>query len=153
MAARMGPRWTAFASFALVAAAPADVAIDDLAWMSGRWESVSGERWIEEIWSAPRGGTMFAISRTGSGDSLVEYEFIRLQRGEDGLLAFLASPGGRPAVPFRLIESGARSAIFANPGHDYPQRIRYERDGDILRATISAADGSEARSWTFQRRP
>ena len=149
----MRPGWAALSALLLMAAAPADVAIDDLAWMSGRWESVSGERWVEEIWSAPRGGTMFAMSRTGSGDSLVEYEFIRLQRGEDGILAFLASPGGRPAVPFRLIESGATSATFANPGHDYPQRIRYEREGDILRATISAADGGEARSWAFQRRP
>lgn len=149
----MRPGWAALSALLLMAAAPADVAIDDLAWMSGRWESVSGERWVEEIWSAPRGGTMFAMSRTGSGDSLVEFEFIRLQRGEDGILAFLASPGGRPAVPFRLIESGATSATFANPGHDYPQRIRYEREGDILRATISAADGSEARSWAFQRRP
>ena len=149
----MRPGWAALSALLLMAAAPADVAIDDLAWMSGRWESVSGERWVEEIWSAPRGGTMFAMSRTGSGDSLVEFEFIRLQRGEDGILAFLASPGGRPAVPFRLIESGATSATFANPGHDYPQRIRYEREGDILRATISAADGGEARSWAFQRRP
>ena len=149
----MRPGWAVLSALLLMAAAPADVAIDDLAWMSGRWESLSGENWVEEIWSAPRGGTMFAVSRTGSGDSLVEYEFIRLQRGDDGLLAYLASPGGRPAVAFRLVESGATSATFANPDHDYPQRIRYERDGDTMRATISAADGSEARSWSFSRRP
>ena len=143
----------ALASFVLAAAAPADVVIDDLGWLSGRWESRSGMDWVEEIWSAPRGGTMFAISRSGSGDSLREYEFVRLQRGEDGVLAYLASPGGRSAVAFNLIESGVASATFINPGHDFPQRIRYERDGDTLRATISKADGSDAVSWTFRRLP
>jgi hypothetical protein len=143
----------ALASLGLAAAAPEAATIEDFAWMSGRWESVSGDRWVEEIWSAPRGGTIFAISRTGRGDSLREYEFLRLQRGEDGRLAYMASPNGRAAIVFPLVELSGTSATFANPDHDFPQRIRYERDGDVMRATISAADGSNATSWTFRRLP
>ena len=138
---------------ALIAAAPAEVGIDDLAWMSGRWESVSGERWVEEQWSVPRGGTMFAVSRSGEGEALREFEFIRLQRGEDGALAYLASPGGRPAVAFRLTDATGTSATFENPAHDFPQLIRYERDGETMRTTVSASDGSNAISWTFRRLP
>ena len=138
---------------ALIAAAPAEVGIEDLAWMSGRWESISGDRWVEEQWSEPRGGTMFAISRSGEGEALREFEFIRLQRGEDGVLAYLASPGGRPAVAFRLTESTGTSATFENPAHDFPQRIHYDRDGETMRATISVGDGSNAISWTFRRVP
>jgi hypothetical protein len=137
----------------LMAASPAEVGIDDLAWMSGRWESVSGEEWVEELWSSPRGGTMLGISRTGEGETLQAFEFIRLQRGEDGVLAYLASPGGRPAVAFRLSEASGTGATFENLAHDFPQRIRYERDGETMRATISASDGSNAMSWTFRRLP
>ncbi len=144
---------SAFFSVFLVAAAPGAATVDDLAWMSGRWESVSGERWVEESWSAPRGGAMFAISRTGSGGTLREFEFIRLQADQDGRLVYQASPNGRSSVAFTLNAMSATSVTFLNPDHDFPQRIRYERDGDILRATISAADGSNAMSWTFRRLP
>src|SRR5690349_13971396 len=67
---RMGSFLTIGMAAMLAAATPGEVAVEDLGWMSGRWESVSGERWVEESWTAPRAGTMFGISRTGAGDSL-----------------------------------------------------------------------------------
>ncbi|MGZ8998756.1 MAG: DUF6265 family protein [Allosphingosinicella sp.] len=144
---------TLMAGLLLAAAAPADVAIDDLAWISGSWESRSGEDWVEEVWSQPRGGTIFGLSRTGRGAVLREFEFLRVERGEDGRLVLLASPGGRPAVPFTLVEAGASKATFENAAHDYPQRISYEREDARLRATISKADGSDPASWSYRRLP
>jgi len=133
------------------AAPPASVA--DLAWMSGRWASVSANgRWTEESWSAPRGGVMLGYSRSGAGQSLREFEFLRLQAGSDGIPAYLAQPGGRPATAFRLTAREGQSATFDNPQHDFPQRIRYVRTGDRMVATISRLDGSNAVSWTFRRR-
>ena len=131
------------------AAPPARV--DDLAWMSGRWESNAAGRWTEESWSAPRGGVMLGFSRCGREEVLREFEFLRIQAGEDGAPVYFAQPGGRPAVPFRLISRDGTSATFENPAHDFPQRIRYRRDGDVMVATISAIDGSNAMSWTFRR--
>ncbi len=141
------------AGLSLASAAPADTRIDDLAWISGTWESRSGEAWVEEIWSGPRGGTLFGMSRTGSGEALREFEFLRVERGSDGRLVLLASPSGRPAVSFPLVEAGSSSATFENAAHDYPQRIRYEREDDRLRATISKADGSNSASWSYRRLP
>lgn len=137
----------------LMAQAPAPARVDALGWLAGRWETAGeGGRWTEEMWSAPRGGMMLGASRSGEGDAMREFEFLRLQAGEDGVLVYLAQPGGRsPAVPFRLIQSDSASATFENPGHDYPQRIRYERSGDLLTATISKVDGSNAMSWSFRR--
>lgn len=136
---------------ALALAGPATVA--DLVWMTGRWESLSGQRWTEEQWSEPRGGVMLGFSRSGSGDALREWEQIRLAPGEGGVPTYFASPGGRPPVAFRLVRSEGTSATFENPDHDFPQRIRYVRTGDTMVATISAIDGSNAVSWTFRRRP
>lgn len=132
------------------AAPPA--AIGDLAWMSGHWESLAGGRWTEESWSAPRGGVMLGHSRSGRGEALREFEFLRLQAGADGVPVYLAQPGGRPPVPFRLTAREGTGATFENPANDFPQRIVYRRTGDTMIATISALDGSNAVSWTYRRR-
>ena len=142
--------WPALAAALLTAAPPASVA--DLAWMSGHWESVRGGRWTEESWSAPRGGVMLGHSRSGAGEAMREFEFLRLQAGADGVPVYLAQPGGRAPVPFRLTARAGTSATFENPAHDFPQRIVYRRAGDSMVATISALDGSNATSWTYRRR-
>jgi len=136
-----------------LAAMLAQAGVAELGWLSGRWESRDGERWTEESWSEPRAGTMIGYSRSGRGDMMREFEFIRLQAGEDGVVAYLAQPGGRaPATAFRLTARDGTSATFENPAHDFPQRIVYRRDGETMTATISRLDGSNAISWTFQRR-
>src|SRR3712207_4971916 len=128
-------------------------AVADLAWMSGRWESVSGEEWTEETWSEPRAGVMMGFSRSGSGETMGEWEFVRLAAGEGGVPTYFVSPDGRPAVAFRLVRSEGTEATFENPAHDFPQRIRYRRTGETMVATVSALDGGNAISWTFRRRP
>ena len=129
---------------------PARVA--DLGWMSGHWATESADdRWTEESWSDPRAGVMLGNSRSGRGGRLAEFEFLRIQAGEDGVPTYLAQPGGQPPVPFRLTAHDAASATFDNPQHDFPQRIVYRRSGDIMVATISALDGSHAMSWTYRR--
>jgi hypothetical protein len=41
--------------------------------------------------------------------------------------------------------------VFADPGHDYPQRIRYAREGDRMTAEISLMDGSRGQGFAFRR--
>jgi len=136
---------------ALAAASPA-VPVDDLAWLAGQWASETGDRWTEESWTPPRGGVMLGHSRTGRGDVMREFEFLRIAADADGALAYIAQPQGGAAVAFALVRQEGRSATFENPGHDYPQRIHYVRDGDTLTATISRIDGSKPMRWTFRRR-
>lgn len=133
-------------------AAPAPT-VAELGWLAGRWEATGdGGRWTEESWSAPRGGIMLGHSRAGLGDAVREFEHLRIQAGADGVPAYIAQPGGRPPVAFRLVAHDAGSATFENPAHDFPQRIRYVRSGETMIATISRLDGSTPMSWTFHRR-
>lgn len=142
----------AAAALLLMGQAPARQSVDDLAWMSGRWVSEEGGRWTEEQWSAPRAGTMIGYSWSGEGVAVREYEYLRLQSGEDDEIVYLAQPGGQPAaVGFHLAQAAGTSATFENPTHDFPQLIRYVRDGDTMIATISKMDGSNAMSWTYRR--
>ncbi|UKK83314.1 DUF6265 family protein [Sphingopyxis sp. BSN-002] len=137
---------------ALLLAAAAPAKIDALAWMAGSWVQEKEGRWTEEYWTVPRGGAMLGASRSGRADALREFEFLRIQPGKDGTLAYIAQPGGGAPVEFRLAQHDVTSATFENPAHDYPQRIRYARDGDVMTATISAIDGSKAMSWVYTRR-
>jgi hypothetical protein len=123
--------------------------VADLGWMSGHWQTADGA--TEEDWSAPRAGMMLGTSRTIRTGVAREYEFLRIQAGADGVPVYWASPNGVPPVGFRLSRAGPASATFDNPGHDYPQRIVYRRDGEALVATISAIDDSHATSWTYRR--
>jgi hypothetical protein len=123
--------------------------VDDLAWMSGHWQTADGA--TEETWIAPRGGMMLGVGRTISDGVAREYEFLRLQAGADGVPVYWSSPNSVTPVGFRLSQAGPSTATFDNPTHDFPQRIIYARDGETMVATISAMDGSHAMSWTYRR--
>jgi Domain of unknown function (DUF6265) len=125
--------------------------VSDLAWMTGRWLASENGRWTEEVWEGPRGGTLMGFSWSGEGSNIDEYEYLRIQTDEDGEPMYLASPRGGAATGFYLARADATSATFENPDHDFPQRIVYRRDGEVMVATISAMDGSNARSWTYRR--
>lgn len=145
-------RWIAAGLGVLLAGASPAATVGDLGWLAGDWVSEPDGRWTEEAWTSPRGGVMLGVSRSGRGDSLREFEFLRIVAEDDGTPAYIAQPGGRPPVTFRLVRRERTRATFENPAHDYPQRIVYARDGDTLTATISAIDGSKARSWSYRRR-
>ena len=52
-------------------------------------------------------------------------------------------------VEFAMTGQTAESIQFSNPAHDYPQRIRYWRDGKTLNAEIALIDGSRAVQWSY----
>ena len=122
-----------------------------LDWLSGRWVQEDGGRWAEESWSDARGGVLLGTSKTGHDKVLTGFEFMRIAPDKQGRVHFYGSPQGTPGVAFRLVSSGERSAVFENPLHDYPQRISYRREGDVLTATISDIGGNKAVTWRFQR--
>ncbi len=128
----------------------------DLSWLAGYWLDCSGGREASETWSDPRAGLIVGHTVTvRNGRS--GFESARIGPLPDGGLAYFAQPGGAPATPFRLIDSGPQRAVFANPDNDFPHRIIYERTdgplGDRLTARIEGADDDENRSvqWRFNR--
>lgn len=128
----------------LPAVGRASADLSQLAWLAGQWTRQDGARWSEEHWLPPRDGLMLGLNRGGDGSGKTSYEFLRIALDADGTPVYWASPGGATAVPFRLESVEGSQASFVNPEHDYPQRIRYVRDGDRLKATISLLDGSQA---------
>ena len=124
----------------------------DLGWLAGDWVEAKDGRLSEESWMAPRGGLLIGMSRSGKADKRGSFEFMRIEVGLNGQPTFLAQPNGAPPSAFQLVEQSAGSIIFANASHDYPQRIRYWREGELLMAEISLKDGSKPRRWRYERK-
>lgn len=118
-------------------------------WMAGCHTQTRGEQWTEECWTGPRAGIMLGSGRSGKGETLQSWEAMRIERGADGALTFWGSPKGEKPVPFRMERATEAEIIFVNPAHDYPQRIRYWRNGKQLNAEISRIDGSKAMRWSY----
>lgn len=132
-----------------VSAGAQETAMPD--WMAGCWELREGERWAEECWTIPRAGMMMGSGRTGNGDAVSSWEFMRIERGDGGAPTFSASPGGAGWTAFASAVDPGGGVTFVNPANDYPQRVRYWREGELLNAEISLEDGSQAMRWSFRR--
>lgn len=142
----------AWALLALGAPAAAD-GLEALSFLAGAWSGESGDLRMEEVWTAPAGGTLLGLHRDVARGRTVSWEFLRIDE-KDGAITYWASPRGAAPTPFRLVESGANRAVFENQEHDFPQRILYWLDAEgRLRARIEGpADGKEkAMEWVWTR--
>ncbi|HEX2466205.1 MAG TPA: DUF6265 family protein [Thermoanaerobaculia bacterium] len=122
----------------------------DLSWMAGSWASSESGKVSEEHWIKPAGGLMLGVHRD-TGGARTAFEFLRIEESS-GKITYLASPQGQPATPFELVESAAQRAVFANPEHDFPQRILYWREGASLCAAVEGPMNGETVSerWCWQ---
>lgn len=119
-------------------------------WMAGCWIEDRGDLWIEECWTGPRARMMIGSGRTGRVDELSNFEHMRIELTTDGTLVFWSLPGGEKPTRFVAVHADGDDVIFENAEHDYPQRIRYWRDGEGLKAQISKLDGSQPMDFSWR---
>lgn len=147
------PILTAVAA-ALLQATPAPAATPDLSWMSGYWLDCSNGREVAETWSDERAGLRVGWNLTVSRSGRPGFEVSHIAALPQGF-AYVAQPSGAPPTAFVLSDSGPTYVVFSNLENDFPHHIRYERDGDALKARIDGVIEGQARSveWTFESRP
>ena len=120
------------------------------AWLAGTWAMEDGASWADELWTDPRGGVMLGLSRIGFGSEVKSWELTQIKTRKDGTLAYIVQEEGKPAVEYPLVLISAEAIEFSNPANDYPQRIRYWRQGKLLMAEISKLDGSQTLRWNYR---
>lgn len=126
--------------------------IEPLAFLAGCWELRTPTRVTHEQWMSPLGGVMLGMSRTVVADRAREWEALHISV-RDGVVTYAAQPGGRPATYFGATLVTDSSVTFANPEHDFPQRIIYRRRGaDSLIARIEGEVNGQARGIDFPMR-
>lgn len=127
------------------------VAISQLGWLAGHWRMEKGGRVVDEQWMAPAGGVMLGMSRTIARGKVVEYEFIQIREGPGGALYFIAMPSGQKEAAFQVVSVSAMEAVFANPQHDFPQKISYrlQPDGSLLAVIEGSGRDGQTRRVEF----
>lgn len=139
-------------SAAVLQTAPSPV--NDFGWIAGYWLSCGPQGEVAETWADPRGGQMIGHSVTLSPRGRIAFEMLRIAP-VDGVAAYHAQPGGRPATVFKAVEVDGDHVVFQNLEHDFPQRVIYRRQGaDGMTARIEGPINGELRAmeWRFDRR-
>ena len=137
--------WILVSAMALQAAAQPELP----GWMAGCWEQREASGWTEECWTSARAGIMLGSSRSGTGERLELWEAMQIELTASQM-GFWASPNGAKRTRFAWVPGPQAGVTFVNTDNDYPQQVRYWRDGPDLMAEISMADGSKRHSWRFK---
>ncbi|HEX5009238.1 MAG TPA: DUF6265 family protein [Planctomycetota bacterium] len=138
---------------------PSPAVAADLGWLAGHWVMDTPDGRVEELWLPPAGGTLYGVGRTLSAGTTRFFEFLAIEprNGEHGpTLAYVARPRGGEPTEFLLRELSAQRVIFANPQHDRPKRIIYERRGDAQHVVLHArvddgTDDGEGEDYEYRR--
>ncbi len=96
-----------------------------LDWLAGRWlqESDDLERQrVEVIYTGPEGGSILGLTKVSGGQATHFFELEKISVEGDAVV-LVPFPDGQRAASFRLVEEGARRAVFENPKNDFPRRI------------------------------
>ncbi len=131
----------------------APITADQLSWMSGYWLTCDGGREVSETWTDPRGGLMAGNSVTLQGGR-VSFELSRIAPTAPGAgVAYFAGVEGAPPVIFPAVEASGTRVVFENAAHDFPRRVIYERDGDVLKARIEGQTGDrqQVMAWEYRK--
>ena len=125
-------------------------------WFTGCWQSLDGA--TREVWSQREGDHLFGYSvvldphqEIYPAKHVVFFELMRIDLlgGDDHAASFLAYPSGEGPTRFNRVHFGERHVTYENPDTDFPQRIRYWRDGEDLKAEISTLDRKQTHSFAY----
>jgi len=131
--------------------APTAADFGKLDWLQGTWNRTnlkpgrSGhERWVKLSPTAWQG---FGITMRGNDTAFVE----KLQLvTKDGNIYYVADvPGNKGAVYFKFTAISANGFTCENPEHDFPKKISYQKEGNMIKARIEG-DG-KAMDYEFTR--
>ena len=112
---------------------------DSLDWMLGCWTSEGGDS--REVWVRHSDRQLIGFAVAVQEGEIVFHEVLSIEADDHGI-HYTARPQGQDATTFSAPAAEGTTVSFTNPGHDYPQRVDYKREGNRLLATISLLDGS-----------
>ncbi|MEO1483557.1 MAG: DUF6265 family protein [Myxococcota bacterium] len=122
--------------------------VRDPGWIAGIWVAERGGKRHEENWSTAPGGLNGRGCFERDGKQTFS-ETMRIEVRGDGTPVFVAQPEGASSTEFPAIEQTAHRIVFENPSHDWPKRIEYWREADVLYAKASGGDRTQEWKWSL----
>jgi Domain of unknown function (DUF6265) len=130
---------------------PHHAALADFSWLAGRWEGKLGPMTAEQVWMAPKNGTMLGFFRLTDSEKTIVIELFTLRETPEGIVFYFRhfSPELKPweeDAPYRLnlTKWDAGSFRFDNPVvNQLKDAILTRADNDtyISHGDITGADG------------
>lgn len=129
--------------------------LEDLEWLAGSWSGdilgAGASVRFEALYTSAKGGMILGTGKAFTKDGRLTWFELERFEARDGGLQALRHPNGTASVPFTLVEhdAAAKRAVFANPQHDYPNRITYHRIADDRLLILVAGETQEAPVMRF----
>lgn len=129
--------------------------LDSLQWLQGEWLAEGAKTTWRETWTEidPQTWEGRGIETSKADPDKQSSEDLRLVE-MGGSVFYLAKVSHNDLpIPFRLVECGDRRLVFANPAHDFPRRLEYDRQPEG-RLHVRVSDGAD-KGFTldFARQP
>jgi uncharacterized protein (TIGR02246 family) len=142
-------RWNRFVSTLLLAACAGSAGAADcrslasLDWLQGEWLADGKKSTWRESWTAiaPTTWEGRGVETSKADPARSSAEELRLVEMGDGVFYVAKVAHNELPVAFRLVECGPTRLVFANPGHDFPKQLEYERQADG-RLRVNIGDGA-----------
>jgi hypothetical protein len=142
-------------------AAAARATVDQLAFVTGAWTGMLGDRTIEQHWSAPLAGSIVAMYRSIREGKPTLYELLAIEQEGDGVVLRIKhfAPGaglvGREAkersIDHRLVRVEGGAAVFEGMDPAAPSRITFRRaDADSLNITTERQQDGKTVTTEFK---
>lgn len=128
--------------------------LSDAKWLLGKWENQTQRGRMVEEWHKVNDSTFAGRSYMITAMDSIPLESILLRK-EGTELYYIPTVKGQnndQPVKFRLTSSAAKSMVFENPSHDFPQKISYTLEERSLMAEISGVMNGQQRSRKFPMR-
>jgi hypothetical protein len=143
------------------AATPAKATVDQLAFVTGAWTGLLGDRTIEQHWSAPLAGSIVAMYRSLRQGKPTLYELLAIEQDGDGVVLRIKhfAPGaglvGREAkeqsIDHRLVSVEGAVAVFEGLDPAAPSRITFRRaDAESLNITTERQQDGKTVATEFK---
>jgi hypothetical protein len=133
--------------------------VASMGWLAGDWTSDEHGMAFDEHWLAPKGDSMFAVSRMVQGTATKMCELSVIEETEDGTwlrvrhFSRSLEPWKMDAagpMAHRLVESAENRAVFEDGKREFPRRIVYSREGDVLTARLEGTKGGKPADQEFK---
>lgn len=141
-----------FAFVAVPASGAECRSLASLEWLLGEWAGEGAQSTYTESWTAlgPRTWEGRGVETSKKDPSKSSSEVLRLVEMGDGVFYVAKVAHNELPIGFRLSECEASRYTFVNPGHDFPRRLDYTRQGeDGFSARVS--DGAD-KGFTLEYR-
>jgi len=129
--------------------------LDSMRWLLGEWLADDSKSTWRESWTAigPKTWEGRGIETSKSDPGKQSTEELRLVEMGGSVFYLAKVTHNELPIPFHLVDCGDGRLVFANPAHDFPRRLEYERQADGRLHVRISDGGDKGFTLDFAREP